>query len=71
MKIKTDKAMAKTSNYSAQDEMIEFFKNRKDILNATINKKENNDIKNEIEKQFKEQAKRLQELINNKGKATQ
>lgn len=64
--------MAQTSNYSIQDEAVEFFKNRKDILDATIKKKENdNDIKDEIEKQFKEQAKRLQELINNIEKATQ
>lgn len=64
--------MAQTSNYSAQDEAVEFFKNRKDILDATIKKKENdNDIKDEIEKQFKEQAEFLSNLIKNKEKAAQ
>ena len=64
--------MAQKSNHSIQDEAIEFFKNRKEILDATIKNKENdNDIKDEIEKQFREQAKRLQNLINNKEKAAQ
>lgn len=61
--------MAQTSNYSAQDEMVEFFKNRKDILDATMKKKENDsDIKDEIEKQLREQAKVLSDLIKNKNK---
>lgn len=34
--------------------MAEFFKNRKDIEDATMKKKENNNDKDEIENQFKE-----------------
>lgn len=60
--------MPKVSNYSAQDEAVEFFKNKKDILNITINEKENNnDIKNKIEEKFKKQTKILSGLIKNKS----
>ena len=60
--------MPNVSNYSAQDEMVKFFKNRKDIEDATMKKKENNnDNKDEIEKQFKEQVEILSKSIKNKS----
>ena len=52
--------------------MDEFIKNRKDILDATIKKKENDsDNKDEIEKQLRCEVKRLQEFINNREKTAQ
>lgn len=48
--------------------MAEFIENIEHMLDATMKKKENdNDDKDEIEKQLREQAKRLQELKKNKS----
>lgn len=41
------------------------------LKDNTLKKKESDNNKDEIEKQLREQVKRLQEFINNKGKAAQ